>query len=145
MTPFDSRSCRPSLPALAIHDAVNDAFGQRIVSTIYTRLAQYRVVLEVDPRFQYGPDALNNIYVTSSAGQQVPLRTLVNVNTNVAPIEWNHQGQFPSVTLSFNLAPGATIGAAVNAIHQIEAQSGKPLSVATSFQGNAQAFGSALS
>jgi multidrug efflux pump subunit AcrB len=103
------------------------------------------VVLEVDPRFQYGPDALNNIYVTSSAGQQVPLRTLVKVNTNVAPIEVNHQGQFPSVTLSFNLAPGATIGAAVNAIHQIEAQSGKPLSVATSFQGNAQAFGSALS
>jgi hydrophobe/amphiphile efflux-1 (HAE1) family protein len=133
------------ITASAIDNTLNDAFGQRIVSTIYTRLAQYRVVLEVDPRFQYGPDALNNIYVTSSSGQQVPLRTLVKVNTNVAPIEVNHQGQFPSVTLSFNLAPGATIGAAVNAVHQIEAQSGKPLSVATSFQGNAQAFGSALS
>ena len=133
------------ITASAIDNTLNDAFGQRIVSTIYTRLNQYRVVLEVDPRFQYGPEAFNDIYVASSSGQQVPLRTLVKVTTGVAPIEVNHQGQFPSVTISFNLAPGATIGEAVNAIRQVEAQSGRPLSVATSFQGNAQAFGSALS
>jgi hydrophobe/amphiphile efflux-1 (HAE1) family protein len=133
------------ITASAIDNTLNDAFGQRIVSTIYTSLAQYRVVLEVDPRFQFGPEALNNIYVTSSSGQQVPLRTLAKVSTSVAPIEVNHQGQFPSVTISFNLAPGATIGEATNAIHQVEVESGKPLSVATSFQGNAQAFSSALS
>jgi len=132
------------ITAAAIDNALNDAFGQRIISTIYTSSNQYRVVMEVLPKYQFGPEALNDIYVTSSAGQQVPLRTLANTVTKVAPIQINHQGQFPSVTISFNLAPGATIGQAVNAIDELNKTLGKPLSLATSFQGNAQAFGTAL-
>jgi hydrophobe/amphiphile efflux-1 (HAE1) family protein len=133
------------ITAAAIDDALNDAFGQRIVSNIYTPQNQYHVVLEVLPKYQFGPDALNDIYVTSSAGQQVPIRTLVNTATKVAPIQINHQGQFPSVTISFNLVPGASIGQAVNAIHELDRQLGKPLSLAATFQGNAQAFTAALS
>ncbi|HEX9465305.1 MAG TPA: efflux RND transporter permease subunit, partial [Alphaproteobacteria bacterium] len=132
------------LPA-TIDNTLDDAFGQRIVSTMFTTLNQYHVVLEVQPKFQYGPEALNDLYVSSSTGQQVPLRTLVDTVSRVAPIVINHQGQFPSVTLSFNLTPGTSIGQAVSAIHQIEAELGKPASLATSFQGNAQAFISSLS
>jgi HAE1 family hydrophobic/amphiphilic exporter-1 len=129
----------------AIDNTLSDAFGQRIVSTIFTTLNQYHVVMEVNPRFQYGPEALNGIYVTSSNGQQVPLSTLVDTAVKVAPLVINHQGQFPSVTISFNLTPGTSIGQAVAAIQQVENDLGKPLSLQTSFQGNAQAFGAALS
>jgi HAE1 family hydrophobic/amphiphilic exporter-1 len=128
-----------------IDNTLDDAFGQRIVSTMYTALNQYHVVLEVDPKFQYGPEALNGIYVKSSSGQQVPLSTLVDSVVKVAPLVVNHQGQFPSVTISFNLMPGTAIGQATSAIQQIEKQLDKPLSLQTSFQGNAQAFGAALS
>src|ERR1700693_738169 len=128
-----------------IDNTPDDAFGQRIVSTMYTQLNQYHVVLEVDPKFQYGPEALNGIYVKSSTGQQVPLSTLVDSVVKVAPLVVNHQGQFPSVTISFNLTPGTAIGQAVSAIHQVEKELGKPLSLQTSFQGNAQAFGASLS
>jgi HAE1 family hydrophobic/amphiphilic exporter-1 len=127
-----------------IDNTLDDAFGQRIVSTIFTSLNQYHVVLEVDPRYQYGPEAISNIYVNSSAGQQVPLSALVNSTTTAAPIVINHQGMFPSTTLSFNLAPGVALGDAVNAIRQFEQASGKPASLATTFQGNASAFQSAL-
>ena len=132
------------LPA-TIDNTFNDAYGQRIVSTIFTTLNQYHVVLEVEPRFQYGPDALNELYVSASNGQQVPLRTLVQSVTRVAPIVVNHQGQFPAATISFNLEPGVSIGAAVGAIRQLETRFGKPASLATAFQGNAQAFISSLS
>jgi hydrophobe/amphiphile efflux-1 (HAE1) family protein len=132
------------LPA-TIDNTLDDAFGQRIVSTIFTTLNQYHVVLEVDPKFQYGPEALRGIYVKSSSGQQVPLSTLVDSVVKVAPLVVNHQGQFPSVTISFNLAPGAAIGDAVSAIQQVEKELGPPLSLQTSFQGNAQAFGASLS
>jgi hydrophobe/amphiphile efflux-1 (HAE1) family protein len=128
-----------------IDNTLDDAFGQRIVSTMYTTLNQYHVVLEVDPKFQYGPEALNGIYVKSSSGQQVPLSTLVDSVVKVAPLVVNHQGQFPSVTISFNLLPGTAIGQAVSSIQQIEKDLGKPLSLQTSFQGNAQAFGDSLS
>jgi len=128
-----------------IDNTLDDAFGQRIVSTMFTTLNQYHVVLEVDPKFQFGPEALNGIYVKSSSGQQVPLSTLVDSVVKVAPLVVNHQGQFPSVTISFNLAPGTAIGQAVSAIQQIEKDLGKPLSLQTSFQGNAQAFGDSLS
>jgi HAE1 family hydrophobic/amphiphilic exporter-1 len=128
-----------------IDNTLDDAFGQRIVSTMYTTLNQYHVVLEVDPTFQYGPEALNGIYVKSSSGQQVPLSTLVDSVVKVAPLVVNHQGQFPSVTISFNLLPGTAIGQATSAIQQVEKQLGKPLSLQTSFQGNAQAFGQSLS
>jgi len=128
----------------AIDNTLDDAFGQRIVSTMYTTLQQYHVVLEVNPKFQYSPDALNNIYVKSSSGQQVPLSTLVDSVVKVAPLVINHQGQFPSVTISFNLAPGAAIGQAVSEIQAIQKQLHPPLSLQTSFQGNAQAFGASL-
>jgi hydrophobe/amphiphile efflux-1 (HAE1) family protein len=128
-----------------IDNTLDDAFGQRIVSTIYTTLQQYHVILEVDPKFQYGPEALNGIYVKSSAGQQVPISTLVDSVVKVAPIVINHQGQFPSVTISFNLAPGTAIGQAVSAIDQAQKELHPPLSLQSSFQGNAQAFGASLS
>jgi HAE1 family hydrophobic/amphiphilic exporter-1 len=128
-----------------IDNTLSDAFGQRIVSTMFTTLNQYHVVMEVDPKFQYGPEALNGIYIKSSSGQQVPLSTLVDSVVKVAPLVVNHQGQFPSVTISFNLLPGTAIGQAVGAIQQVEKELGKPLSLQTSFQGNAQAFGAALS
>ena len=132
------------LPA-TIDNTLNDAFGQRIVSTMFTSLNQYHVLLEVQPRFQTGPEALSGIYITSSSGQQVPLRTLVNVAVKAAPIVVNHQGLFASVTISFNLKPGVAIGEAVAAIRKIESDTGKPASLATTFQGNAQAFVSSLS
>jgi HAE1 family hydrophobic/amphiphilic exporter-1 len=128
-----------------IDNTLDDAFGQRIVSTMYTTLNQYHIVMEVDPKFQYGPEALNGIYVKSSSGQQVPLSTLVDSVVKVAPLVVNHQGQFPSVTISFNLLPGTAIGQAVSSIQKIEKDLGKPLSLQTSFQGNAQAFGDSLS
>jgi hydrophobe/amphiphile efflux-1 (HAE1) family protein len=128
-----------------IDNTLDDAFGQRIVSTMYTTLNQYHVVLEVNPKFQYSPEALNGIYVKSSSGQQVPLSTLVDTVVKVAPLVVNHQGQFPSVTISFNLLPGTAIGQATSAIQRVEKELGKPLSLQTSFQGNAQAFGASLS
>jgi multidrug efflux pump len=127
-----------------IDNTLDDAFGQRIVSTIYTSLNQWHVVLEVDPKLQYGPDALSRIYVSSSTGQQVPLNTLVKSVVKASPIVVNHQGMFPSTTLSFNLRPGVALGTAVDAIRAIERELGKPLSLATSFQGNASAFQSSL-
>jgi multidrug efflux pump subunit AcrB len=102
------------------------------------------VILEVDPKFQYGPEALNGIYVKSSSGQQVPISTLVDSAVKVAPLVVNHTGQFPSVTISFNLAPGFAIGQAVSDIQAVEKTLHPPLSLQTSFQGNAQAFGASL-
>jgi hydrophobe/amphiphile efflux-1 (HAE1) family protein len=131
------------LPA-TIDNTLDDAFGQRIVSTMFTELNQYHVILEVSPEFQYGPEALKDIYVSSSTNQQVPLSTLVNSNIKAAPIVLNHQGMFPSATFSFNLKPNVALGEAVDAIRGFERESGKPASVATSFQGNAQAFQASL-
>jgi hydrophobe/amphiphile efflux-1 (HAE1) family protein len=140
----DAASSYGILPA-TIDNTLDDAFGQRIVSTMFTDLNQYHVVLEVQPRSQLSPLALDQIYVQSPTGQQVPLRTLVKSVTTISPLVVNHQGQFPSVTLSFNLQPGVSLGTVVDHIRQTEQQLGKPLSLATSFQGNAQAFISSLS
>jgi hydrophobe/amphiphile efflux-1 (HAE1) family protein len=129
---------------VTIDNTLDDAFGQRIVSTMYTDLNQYHVVLEVSPEFQYGPEALKDIYVNSSTNQEVPLSTLVNSSIKPAPIVINHQGMFPSATISFNLKPGVALGDAVDAIRKFEKDSGKPASLATSFQGNAQAFQASL-
>ena len=122
-----------------------DAFGQRHVARIYTTLNQYYVILEVEPGFQLGPNALSRIYAQSAAGTMVPLSQLASVTSSIAPLAVNHQGQFPSVTLSFNLAANSTIGNAVTAIRQAAADLHLPPSIATSFQGNAQAFQSSLS
>ena len=127
-----------------IDNTLDDAFGQRIVSTMFTSLNQYHVILEVDPRFQYGPEALKGIYVNSSNGKQVPLSDLVHTEIKSAPILINHQSMFPSVTISFNLKPGVALGDAVAAIQKIERDTDKPASLSTSFQGNAQAFQSSL-
>jgi hydrophobe/amphiphile efflux-1 (HAE1) family protein len=122
-----------------------DAFGQRHVARIYTTLNQYYVILEVDPTYQLGPNALSRIYASSTSGGMVPVSQFASISPSVAPLAINHQGQFPSVTLSFNLAPNSTIGAAVSAIHKTTADLRMPPSIATSFQGNAQAFQSSLS
>jgi multidrug efflux pump len=140
----DAASRYGILPA-AIDNTLDDAFGQRIVSTMFLPLNQYHVILEVQPQFQTGPQALNQIYVNSPTGQQVPLRSLVDDVTKVSPLVINHQGQFPSVTLSFNLLPGTSLGSVVDGIRQAEQELGKPASLATSFQGNANAFISSLS
>ena len=131
-------------PAL-VDGILYDAFGQRHVARIYTTLNQYYVILEVDPSFQLGPDALSRIYAKSAGGSMVPLNQLASVTPAVAPLAVNHQGQFPSVTLSFNLAANSTIGEAVTAIRRAAADLHLPASIATSFQGNAQAFQSSLS
>jgi hydrophobe/amphiphile efflux-1 (HAE1) family protein len=122
-----------------------DAFGQRVAARINTRLNQYFVILEVEPDFQLGPNALSRIYATSSSGTEVPLSQFAKITSTVAPIAVNHQGQFPSVTLSFNLPPNVSIGAAVSAIQQAAKGLHLPASIATSFQGSAQAFQNSLS
>jgi hydrophobe/amphiphile efflux-1 (HAE1) family protein len=125
-----------------IDDTLYDAFGQRLVTQYFTQLNNYYVLMEVLPELQNSPNALDEIYVNSPAtGQQVRLRTLVKWTT--APTTFlsiNHQGMFPSVTLSFNLAPGAALGSATQAIRSAEAQLGTPPSLVGTFQGNAQAF-----
>jgi hypothetical protein len=118
-SPSSIASSHGILPA-TIDNTLSDAFGQRIVSTMLTQQNQYHVVLEVQPQFQFGPNALRDIYVNSSSGQQVPLSTLVNAVEKVAPLVVNHQGQFPSVTVSFNLLPGVAIGNAVAVIQQAD-------------------------
>jgi multidrug efflux pump len=127
-----------------IDDTLYDAFGQRQVSTIFTQLNQYHVVLEVNPAFQQNPDALKQIYVHSSNGSQVPLSAFTQFSSEVTPIAVNHQGQFPVVTLSFNLAEGVSLGQAVDAIKQAQQEIGLPTSVHAGFQGTAQAFQASL-
>jgi len=129
----------------AVDSILYDAFGQRVAARIYTRLNQYFVILEVEPDFQLGPNALSRIYATSSSGAEVPLSEFATITSTVAPIAVNHQGQFPSVTLSFNLPPNVSIGEAVTAIQQATRELHLPRSIATSFQGSAQAFQNSLS
>jgi multidrug efflux pump subunit AcrB len=128
-----------------IDDTLYDAFGQRQVSTIFTQLNQYHVVLEVGPQFQNDPRDLTNIYVKSVTGTQVPLAAFSHFQTASAPLAINHQGQFPVVTLSFNLAPGESLGNATKAIAQAEQEIGMPASIHPSFQGTAAAFQNSLS
>src|SRR2546430_9242371 len=127
-----------------IDDTLYDAFGQRQVSTIFTQLNQYHVILEVAPRFQDNPEALKAIYVKSANGTQVPLSAFTHYVTGSAPLSVNHQGQFPAVTVSFNLAPGVALGHAVNAIKAVEREIGLPLSIRAAFQGTAKAFQASL-
>jgi hydrophobe/amphiphile efflux-1 (HAE1) family protein len=129
----------------AVDSILYDAFGQRVAARIYTRLNQYFVILEVEPDLQLGPNALRRIYATSSSGKEVPLSEFAKITSTVAPIAANHQGQFPSVTLSFNLPTHSSIGAAVTAIRQAAKELHLPASIATSFQGSAQAFQTSLS
>jgi multidrug efflux pump len=127
-----------------IDDTLDDAFGQRQVSTIFTQLNQYHVVLEVAPKFQRNPSSLDNIYVKSSNGTQVPLSTFTRFEERRATLAINHQGQFPAVTISFNLAPGKSIGDAVEAVNKAKQELNLPPSVSAEFQGTARAFEASL-
>ena len=128
-----------------IDDTLYDAFGQRQVSTMFTQLNQYHVVLEVNPQFQQNPDSLKNIYVKSGNGTQVPLSSFTHFEPKSTTLAINHQGQFPAVTLSFNLAPGVSLGDATKVIDQAEKEINLPGSIHTSFQGTAAAFRNSLS
>jgi multidrug efflux pump len=129
----------------AIDDVLYDAFGQRQVATMFTQSNQYHVIEEVDPKFQLSTESLQHLFVRSPlTNQLVPLSLLATAVAGVSPVSINHQGMFPSVTLSFNLAPGYALGDAVNAIHDAEQSIGKPDTLNGSFQGSAQAFQSSL-
>jgi multidrug efflux pump len=137
-------AARLGITPQAVDDALYDAFGQRQVSTIFTQLNQYHVVLEVQPDFQQSPEALKDLYVPSASGAQVPLRAFTHVAPTATALAVTHQGQFPAVTLSFNLAPGVALGTAVNAISDAARTIGLPASIRASFQGTAQAFQASL-
>jgi len=128
-----------------IDETLYSAFGQRQVSTIYTALNQYHVVMEVAPEFWQSPDALRNIYVRSQTGPSVPLTAVTRFEPSAAPLQVNHQGLFPSVTLSFNLAPGVALGRAVDAVESAGRRIALPASVRGKFAGAAQAFQDSLS
>ena len=135
---------RLGISVSTIDDALYDAFGQRLISTIYTQANQYRVVLEAAPRYQLGPESLGLIHVPTGDGQQVPLSSIARVEERHTRLVINHAGQFPAVTLSFNLAPGASLGEAVRAIEATQQAIGLPASIQTRFQGAARAFRASL-
>jgi len=128
-----------------IDSTLYSAYGQRIVSTIFTQLNQYRVILEVKPDFRKNPNKLQNLYVRGSGSAQVPLDVISKMNVTTGPLIVGHLGQFPAVTLSFNLAPGVSLGDAVAAIQSTTKEMGLPASISGQFQGTAQAFQSSLS
>jgi multidrug efflux pump len=128
----------------AIDNTLYDAFGQRQVSTLFTQLNQYHVILEAMTNFQTNPKKLEDIYVTSTSGGAVPLSAFMHFEQGSAPLSINHQGQFPVTTISFNLAPKASLGEAVTAIDKIQKEMKMPLSALASFQGTAQAFRASL-
>jgi multidrug efflux pump len=136
---------RLGIPAQTIDNVLYDAFGQRQVSIMYETLNQYHVVLEVDPSFQEDPDALKSIYVRSATGAQVPVSAFTHFESRTTALAVNHQGQFPAVTLSFNLALGVALGEAVDAIENAERDISLPSTIHASFQGTAQAFQDSLS
>ena len=128
-----------------LDDTLYDAFGQRQISTMFTQLNQYRVVLETSPGFHRNPQDLSDIFLRSTTGGSVPLGAFTRVEETTTPLAVNHQGQFPVVTVSFNLAPGASLGAAVKAVNQAKADLGMPASIQAGFQGTAQSFEASLS
>ncbi len=128
----------------AIDDTLYDAFGQRQVATMFTQLNQYHVVLEVDPAFQQNPASLSAIYVKSLSGAQVPLSAFAAFAPATSALSINHQGQFPAVTISFNLAPGVALGDATALVEKVAADAHMPARVTPTFQGNAQAFHDSL-
>ncbi len=136
---------RLGITPAAISTALYNAFGQRLISTIFTQSSQYRVVLEVQEEFRRGPEALKEIRVASSTGQLVSLASIATITVGTAALAINHVGQFPAATVSFNLAPNASLGDAVKAVEAIEKEIGLPLSIQTNFQGAAASFRDSLS
>jgi hydrophobe/amphiphile efflux-1 (HAE1) family protein len=136
---------RLGVTAQAIDDALYDAFGQRQVATLFTQLDQYSIILEVDPKWQLSTEALAHLFVHSSlSADLVPLSVVATIQHGTAPVTINHQGLFPAITLSFNLAPGYALGDAVTAIQAAAQAAGMPDTVVGSFQGTAQAFQDSL-
>ena len=140
---------RPTAARLGItpqmlDNTLYDAFGQRQVSTMYTQLNQYHVVMEAAPEFWQNPDGLKQIYLDSTNGGQVPLSAVTHYEASTTPLTVNHQGQFPAVTISFNLQQGVALGDAVNIINQAERDIHLPAGIRGTFQGTAQAFQSSL-
>jgi multidrug efflux pump len=139
-----STAGRLGVTPAAIDNALYNAFGQRLISTIYTQTSQYRVVLEVKPEFKIGPASLDDIYIGATGGQPVKLSAVARVVEKPTQLQISHLGQFPAATVSFNLAPGASLGDAVTAITAAEKEIAMPLSVQTRFQGAALAFQGSL-
>ena len=137
-------AARLGVTPASIDNALYSAFGQRLISTIFTQTSQYRVVLEVKPEYRLGPQALNDIYVSSSTGQQIPISSVATVIEKPVALAINHIGQFPATTISFNLAAGHSLGDAVKAIERTEKEMGMPASIRTGFQGAALAFRASL-
>ncbi|MFJ3486470.1 efflux RND transporter permease subunit [Pseudomonas sp. NPDC090202] len=137
-------AARMGVTVQAIDDVLYDAFGQRQVATLFTQLDQNHVILELDPQWQLSVSSLSHLYVRASSGALVPLNMLAQIRNEQMPIVINHQGVFPSITLSFDLAPGHALSEAVTAIEQASLQAGLPDSVSGSFQGTAQAFQDSL-
>jgi multidrug efflux pump len=135
---------RLGVTAAAVDAALYDAFGQRQVSTMYRALNQYHVVMEVDPKFSANPDALSYIYARATNGTNVPLSSFAHFGQSNTALAVNHQGQFPSITLSFNLAPGVSLGEATRIVQNAELEIGLPGSIHPSFQGTAAAFQDSL-
>ncbi len=138
-------AARLGITAQQIDETLYDAFGQRQISTLFTQLNQYNLVMEAAPSFQKTPSKLKDIYVQSVYGGAVPLSSFTHFETTNAPLSINHQGQFPCVTISFNLAPGASLGAATEAIDNAGKELNMPASVQTAFQGTAASFQASLS
>ena len=138
-------AARLGISVADITDALYDAFGQRQISTIYTQASQYRVVLETTGADRLGPQALRQVHLATRDGGQVPLSALVRPEERATPLLINHIGQFPAVTLSFNLAPGVSLGEAVAVIERVEQDIGLPAGIVRQFQGAAQAFRASLS
>ncbi|MBS0277593.1 MAG: MdtB/MuxB family multidrug efflux RND transporter permease subunit [Proteobacteria bacterium] len=138
-------AARFGITAATIDNALYDSFGQRIISTIFTQSNQYRVILEASPELQNSIQSLNDIYLPSAGGGQVPLGSIATIEERPVPLEQDHLGQFPAASISFDVAAGSSLGAAVNAIQQAEADIGLPAGINTNFEGSALAFQSALS
>jgi multidrug efflux pump len=137
-------AARFGITAASVNNVLYDAFGQRIVSTVYTQSNQYRVIYEVEPSMARSVDSLANLYLPGSGGKQVPLSAIATFEERQAPLRIDRLGQFPATTISFNLAPGAALGEAVDAITAAQHEIGMPASIATHFQGAALAFQKSL-
>jgi multidrug efflux pump len=138
-------AARFGITSATIDNALYDSFGQRIISTIFTESNQYRVIMEANPKLQTTVASLNDIYLPSAAQTQVPLSAIAKIDVVPVPLENDHLGQFPAAMLSFDVAPGYSLGAAVDAVTRVEKQVGLPASISTNFEGSALAFQSALS
>jgi multidrug efflux pump len=138
-------AARFGVTSATIDNALYDSFGQRIISTIFTQSNQRRVILEADPSLQNSVASLNDIYLPTAGGGQVPLSAIANIEQRAVPLQVDHLSQFPSATFSFDVTPGYALGAAVNAIQEAEATAGTPPGITTQFEGSALAFQSALS